>query len=140
MPVLNWIWLALILSSIVYAAYTGRMTDVTQGLFEGTKSAVQLVIGLVGGMMFMLGLVRIAFDGGLRDWIARRRCTPERLDVTLSQEALTQTACPKKAAKAVLIDTSCELRIREHGVGIPGEQETRHLRRRSGSTRPGGIT
>ena len=72
MPVLNWIWLALILSSIVYAAYTGRMADVTQGLFEGTKSAVQLVIGLVGGMMFMLGLVRIAFDGGLRDWIARR--------------------------------------------------------------------
>lgn len=72
MPVLNWIWLALILSSIVYAAYTGRMVDVTQGLFEGTKSAVQLVIGLVGGMMFMLGLVRIAFDGGLRDWIARR--------------------------------------------------------------------
>lgn len=71
-PVLNWIWLGLILSSIVFAAYTGRMTEVTQGLFEGTKDAVQLVIGLVGGMMFMLGLVRIAFDGGLRDWIARR--------------------------------------------------------------------
>jgi spore maturation protein SpmA len=70
-PVLNWIWLGLILSSIIYAAATGRMPEVTQGLFEGTKDAVQLVIGLVGGMMFMLGLVRIAFDGGLRDWIAR---------------------------------------------------------------------
>jgi spore maturation protein SpmA len=70
--VLNWIWLGLILCSLVYAAYGGRMTEVTQGLFEGTKDAVQLVIGLVGGMMFMLGLVRIAFDGGLRDWIARR--------------------------------------------------------------------
>lgn len=69
---LNWIWLGLILSSIVYAAYTGRMTHVTQGLFAGTQDAVQLVIGLVGGMMFMLGLVQIAFDGGLRDWIARR--------------------------------------------------------------------
>ena len=68
---LNWIWLGLILSSLLFAAYTGRMTEVTQGLFEGTKDAVQLVIGLVGGMMFMLGLVRIAFDGGLRDWIAR---------------------------------------------------------------------
>ncbi len=80
---LNWIWLGLILSSLVFAAYTGRMTEVTQGLFEGTKDAVQLVIGLVGGMMFMLGLVRIAFDGGLRDWIARglapvlRRLFPE---------------------------------------------------------------
>lgn len=68
---LNWIWLGLILCSLLFAAHAGRLPEVTQGLFEGTKDAVQLVIGLVGGMMFMLGLVRIAFDGGLRDWIAR---------------------------------------------------------------------
>jgi spore maturation protein SpmA len=69
--VLNWIWLGLILASIVYAAFTGRMTEVTQGLVDGSKDAVTLVIGLVGGMVFMLGIIRVAFDGGLRDWIAR---------------------------------------------------------------------
>ena len=68
---LNWIWLGLILASIVYAAFTGRMTEVTQGLVDGSKDAVTLVIGLVGGMVFMLGIIRVAFDGGLRDWIAR---------------------------------------------------------------------
>ncbi len=68
---LNWIWLGLILSSIVYASITGRMPEVTQGLVDGSKDAVQLVIGLVGGMVFMLGIIRVAFDGGLRDWIAR---------------------------------------------------------------------
>ena len=68
---LNWIWLGLILSSVVYASFTGRMTEVTQGLIDGSKDAVNLVIGLVGGMVFMLGVIRVAFDGGLRDWIAR---------------------------------------------------------------------
>ncbi len=68
---LNWIWLGLILSSIVYASFTGRMPEVTQGLVDGSKDAIQLVIGLVGGMVFMLGVIRVAFDGGLRDWIAR---------------------------------------------------------------------
>ncbi|MBW2273360.1 MAG: spore maturation protein [Deltaproteobacteria bacterium] len=47
------------------------MADVSTGLFEGAKSAVTLVIGLVGGMCFMLGIMKVAFDGGLRDAIAR---------------------------------------------------------------------
>jgi len=74
-PVLNWIWLGLILA--------GHMADLSLALFEGSKDAIQLVIGLVGGMVFMLGIMRVAFDGGLRDWIARalaplmRRLFPE---------------------------------------------------------------
>lgn len=68
---LNWIWLGLILSSIVFASLTGRMSEVTQGLIDGSKDAITLVIGLVGGMVFMLGVMHIAFEGGLRDWIAR---------------------------------------------------------------------
>jgi spore maturation protein SpmA len=69
--VLNWIWLFLILISVVWAAFTGQMSAVSLALFEGAKSAVGVVIGLVGVMVFMLGIMRVAFDGGLREWIAR---------------------------------------------------------------------
>jgi spore maturation protein SpmA len=82
-PVLNWIWLSLILISVVYAGFTGRMDDLSSALFESVEEAVTLVIDLVGIMVFMLGVMRVAFDGGLRTAIARglapllRRLFPE---------------------------------------------------------------
>jgi spore maturation protein SpmA len=69
--VLNWIWLGLILSAVVYAGFTGRMEAVSAAAFESAKSAVELVIGLAGFMIFMLGLMRVAQDGGLLRVIAR---------------------------------------------------------------------
>jgi spore maturation protein SpmA len=81
--VLNWIWLALILLAVLYAAFTGRMQDVSAAAFEGAKGAVDLVIGLTGFMVFMLGLMRVAMDGGLLRAVARgiaplmRRLFPE---------------------------------------------------------------
>ncbi len=59
------------------------MEAVTASVTEGARSAVTLVIGLVGIMVFFLGLTRVAFDGGLRDAFARaltpltRRLFPE---------------------------------------------------------------
>jgi len=81
--VLNWIWLGLVLASIAYASHTGRMAELSAALFDGADGAVRLVIGLVGVMVFFLGITRIAFDGGLRDAFARvltpitRRLFPE---------------------------------------------------------------
>lgn len=80
---LNGIWLFLMLGSIVYGAWTGRLDAVTEALFSSATAAVNLVIGLVGIMVLLLGLMRVAFDGGLRDAIGRalapllRRLFPE---------------------------------------------------------------
>ena len=60
---LNWVWLGLILTSIVYGAFTGHIGDVSKAISDGAKSAFELVLGLVGGMVFMLGIMRVAFDG-----------------------------------------------------------------------------
>jgi spore maturation protein SpmA len=69
--VLNWIWLALILGSVVYGGLTGRMQAVSDAVFESARGAVDLVIGLVGVMVFFLGLMRVARDGGLLRAVAR---------------------------------------------------------------------
>lgn len=82
---LNAIWLVLATGALLVAAYGGpdSLAAVTDAIFTSAKSAVQLVIGLVGVMVFFLGLMRIAFDAGLRDVIARsltpitRRLFPE---------------------------------------------------------------
>lgn len=68
---LNGIWLALILGSILCAAFTGRMDALQQKALESAGDAVRLVIGLVGVMAFFLGLMRVARDGGLLLAVAR---------------------------------------------------------------------
>jgi len=81
--VLNWVWLVLILGGFVYGGFTGHMQAVTDSIYASAKSAVELVIGLVGIMVFILGIMRIARDGGLLRWVARllapllRRLFPE---------------------------------------------------------------
>ncbi len=71
---LNAIWLVLVTVSLLVAAASGAdaLERVVQAIFDSAKSAVQLVIGLVGVMVFFLGLMRIAFDAGLREVVARR--------------------------------------------------------------------
>jgi spore maturation protein SpmA len=71
-PVLNAIWLILAVGAIVWGSVSGTLPAVTAAIFDSSQAAVQLVIGLVGVMVFFLGLMRIAFDAGLRDAVARR--------------------------------------------------------------------
>jgi spore maturation protein SpmA len=62
---LNAIWLGMVLASIGVAAFTGHMDALQKATFDGAKSAVYLVIDLTGSMVFFLGLMRVARDGGL---------------------------------------------------------------------------
>ncbi len=69
--VLNWIWAVLLLGSVATAAWTGTMAEVAKASLDGAKSAIDLLIGLVGAMILFLGLVRIASDAGLLRLIVR---------------------------------------------------------------------
>jgi spore maturation protein SpmA len=71
---LNAIWLVLAAGALLVAAWSGgdQLKLVVDAIFDSARYAVQLVIGLVGVMVFFLGLMRIAFDAGLRDVVARR--------------------------------------------------------------------
>ena len=62
---INVIWLYLILVSIVTAAYSGRMREITSASFDAAKSAVMLAIGLIGAMALWLGIMKVAEAAGL---------------------------------------------------------------------------
>jgi spore maturation protein SpmA len=81
--VLNWIWLGLILIAVLFGAWNGQMGAVQAAAFASAKNAVNLVISMTGFMIFMLGLMEVAKQGGLLVAIARflapllRRLFPE---------------------------------------------------------------
>ncbi|HEV2096034.1 MAG TPA: nucleoside recognition domain-containing protein, partial [Chthoniobacterales bacterium] len=67
---LNYIWLALILLSVAIGGWNDRLKDVTDGAFDGAKTAVTIALGLIGIMALWLGVMRLAERAGLVQRIA----------------------------------------------------------------------
>ncbi len=68
---LNAFFVALVLISVLAAAFTGHMEAVSSSALDAAKKAVELAIGLVGALSLFLGLMRVAQDGGLLRLLAR---------------------------------------------------------------------
>jgi spore maturation protein SpmA len=68
---LNVIWLFLIVSATVVAAYNGKMAALTEASFTAAESAVTLAIGLIGAMALWLGIMKVAETAGMMRFIAR---------------------------------------------------------------------
>ena len=69
---LNLIWLALLLSGVLVAIFTGKLDAVGQGGLNAAKSAVMdLALPLVGVMALWLGLMRLAEKSGLIQRLGR---------------------------------------------------------------------
>jgi spore maturation protein SpmA len=69
--VLNYIWLALVLCAVAIGGWNNRFKEVTDGAFDGAKTAVTIALGLIGIMALWLGLMRLAERAGLVQRIAR---------------------------------------------------------------------
>jgi spore maturation protein A len=68
---MNVVWLLLIGAAVVTAAVKGNMAAVSTATFSSAATAIELAIGLVGGMTLFLGLMRVAEDAGLVQALAR---------------------------------------------------------------------
>lgn len=62
---MNIVWLLLIGAAVIAGAVNGHMADVSNAMFKSAATAIELAIGLVGGMTLFLGLMRVADDAGL---------------------------------------------------------------------------
>ncbi|HEK9102251.1 spore maturation protein SpmA [Bacillus pfraonensis] len=61
----NLVWVAMAIIGIVYAMVNGTMEEVNKAVFEGSKDAVTICIGLISVLVFWLGLMKIAEEAGL---------------------------------------------------------------------------
>ena len=68
---LNYIWLALVLLAVAIGGWNDRFKEVTEGAFDGAKTAVTIALGLIGIMALWLGVMRLAERAGLVQRIAR---------------------------------------------------------------------
>ena len=65
------LWSGMLICGIVYAAFSGSLSAVTEAILASAKEAVQLSIALAGVMAFWTGLMEIAQDCGLIDKLTR---------------------------------------------------------------------
>ncbi|HEY7726423.1 MAG TPA: nucleoside recognition domain-containing protein [Anaeromyxobacteraceae bacterium] len=77
------VWIALLATSVAFAAWNGRMAALTAAVAESAGRAVTLSLGLAGLMALWLGLMKVAEEAGLVALLGRaarpvlRRLFPE---------------------------------------------------------------
>lgn len=68
---LNKIWPVFIIIAIVYALFSGNIDKVNNGIFESTKSAVELSLTFLGTMCLWNGIMQIAYKSKLINKIVK---------------------------------------------------------------------
>jgi len=62
---LNSLWAGMILIGIIFAAFTGRIPEITDAALDSSKEAVTLCITMIRVMAFWMGLMEIASKAGM---------------------------------------------------------------------------
>ncbi len=68
---LNWLWVSLILGGILIASWNGRISLVTEALFNSAGEAVGVCFDLIGLMALWLGILEVAREAGLVQFLAK---------------------------------------------------------------------
>ena len=69
---LNYLWAGMIIIGVIYAAFTGRLPDVTNAALDSSKEAISLCITMMGVMSFWVGLMEIATEAGIIRYLSRK--------------------------------------------------------------------
>lgn len=68
---LNYLWVGMFLTGIIYGSFAGTLGAVTGGLLQGARDAVDLCVAVAGVVAFWSGLMEIARATGLLKAMAR---------------------------------------------------------------------
>lgn len=68
----HYLWAGMMMLGIIYAAFTGRMPDITNAALDSSKEAITLCITMIGIMSFWVGLMEIATKAGIIEQLSRK--------------------------------------------------------------------
>ena len=68
---LNYLWAGMILIGVIYAAFTGNMSEVTNAALDSAGDAISLCITMAGVMALWMGLMEIGQQAGLIERLTR---------------------------------------------------------------------
>lgn len=68
---LNYLWTGMFLTGILYGAFAGTLGQITDGILQGAREAVELVFAIAGAVAFWTGLMTIARETGLLKQMAK---------------------------------------------------------------------
>lgn len=71
MSMMNYIWVGLVVISVVCGALTGTISDVLDSVFAFAGTAVEIAFGLIGVMAFFCGLMNVMEKAGLCEKLGR---------------------------------------------------------------------
>ena len=69
---LNYLWAGMILTGVIFAAFSGTMPDITNAALDSAKEAITLCITMMGVMSLWMGLMEIAAKSGIIRNASRR--------------------------------------------------------------------
>ena len=69
---LNYLWAGMILTGVIFAAFSGTMPDITNAALDSAKEAITLCITMMGVMSLWMGLMEIAAKSGIIGSASRR--------------------------------------------------------------------
>lgn len=72
MYMLNYLWAGMIIVGVIFAAFTGKMPDVTNAALDSSREAVTLCITMMGVMSFWVGIMEIAERAGIIEMVSRK--------------------------------------------------------------------
>lgn len=68
---MNWVFIFLIVGSVVTAALNGRMAQLNSAAFESGRTSIELALTLAGQMTLWLGLMGILSEAGILNLLSR---------------------------------------------------------------------
>lgn len=96
---LSWIWLVIILFSVISGIFSGNSSAVSQGALEGTQTGIRLALDLAGPLCLWSGVCAAMDKGGITSCLSRllrpvlRRLFPSSRTDAVLENALSTNIC-----------------------------------------------